>query len=51
MKNKLGILGGGQLGMFICKAAAKKNIKTTIFSTEENFSAKEKRFGAGFKTD
>ena len=30
MKNKLGILGGGQLGMFICQAAKKHNIKTPI---------------------
>ena len=31
MKNSLGILGGGQLGMFICQAAKKYNIKTTVF--------------------
>ena len=40
MKNKLGILGGGQLGMFICQAAKKHNIKTTIFSNSQKFSAK-----------
>ena len=40
MKNKLGILGGGQLGMFICQAAKKYNIKTTIFSDNQKFSAK-----------
>ena len=41
MKNSLGILGGGQLGMFICQAAKKYNIKTTVFSNNKNFSAKE----------
>ncbi len=41
MKNKLGILGGGQLGMFICQAAKKYNVKTTVFSNNKNFSAKE----------
>ena len=41
MKNKLGILGGGQLGMFICQAAKRYNIKTTIFSNSQKFSAKE----------
>ncbi len=41
MKNNLGILGGGQLGMFICQAAKKYNIKTTVFSNSEKFSAKE----------
>ena len=41
MKNNLGILGGGQLGMFICQAAKKYNIKTTVFSNNEKFSAKE----------
>jgi Phosphoribosylaminoimidazole carboxylase (NCAIR synthetase) len=41
MKNSLGILGGGQLGMFICLAAKKYNIKTTVFSDNKNFSAKE----------
>ena len=40
MKNKLGILGGGQLGMFICQAAKKYDIKTTIFSNSQKFSAK-----------
>ena len=41
MKNNLGILGGGQLGMFICQAAKKYKIKTTVFSHSKNFSAKE----------
>ena len=40
MKNKLGILGGGQLGMFICQAAKRHNVKTTIFSNSQKFSAK-----------
>ena len=41
MKNKLGILGGGQLGMFICQAAKKYNVKTTVFSNNKEFSAKK----------
>ena len=40
MKNKLGILGGGQRGMFIWQAAKKHNVKTTIFSNSQKFSAK-----------
>ncbi len=40
-KKKLGILGGGQLGMFICKSAKKFGIQTSIFSTTTDFSAKE----------
>ena len=40
IKKKLGILGGGQLGMFICQAAKNFGIHTTVFSTTENFSAK-----------
>ena len=38
--NRLGIIGGGQLGMFTC-AAAKKNIKSIFFSETEEFSAKK----------
>ena len=37
----LGIIGGGQLGMFICMAAKKYGLKTIIFSQEPEFSAKE----------
>ena len=41
MSNKtIGIVGGGQLGMFICEAAKKKNIRTIVYSTTNNFSAK-----------
>ncbi len=40
-KRKLGILGGGQLGMFICQAAKKMGVHTIVFSRNENFSAKE----------
>jgi len=40
MKNKLGILGGGQLGMFICQAAKKHDVEATIFSNSQKFSAK-----------
>lgn len=36
----LGIIGGGQLGMFMCIAAKKIGAKTIVFSTEKNFSAK-----------
>ena len=40
-KKVLGIIGGGQLGMFICIAARKIGVKTVIYSNEEHFSAKE----------
>ena len=40
-KNRLGIIGGGQLGMFTCIAAKKKNIKSIILSETEEFSAKK----------
>ena len=36
----LGIIGGGQLGMFICQAAKSLGIKTSIFSENSDFSAK-----------
>ena len=39
--NSLGIIGGGQLGMFICQAAKKLGIKTSIFSESNEFSAKK----------
>ena len=38
--NSLGIIGGGQLGMFICQAAKNLGIKTSIFSNVKDFSAK-----------
>ena len=42
MSNKtLGIIGGGQLGMFICIAARKVGLKTLVYSQEENFSARK----------
>ena len=42
MNNKtLGIIGGGQLGMFICIAARKVGLKTLVYSQEENFSARK----------
>ncbi len=41
IKKKLGILGGGQLGMFICQAARKYKINTVVFSSSAKFSAKE----------
>jgi len=37
----LGIIGGGQLGMFICIAAKKFDLKTLVYSEEEHFSAKK----------
>ena len=38
MSNKtLGIIGGGQLGMFICIAARKIGLKTLVYSQEERF--------------
>ena len=39
-KKTLGIIGGGQLGMFICIAAKKIGLKTIVFSQESDFSAK-----------
>ena len=51
-KNRLGIIGGGQLGMFTCIAAKKKNIKSIILSEAEEFSAKnfcDKYFISDFK--
>ncbi len=40
-KKILGIIGGGQLGMFTCIAAKKIGLKTVVFSTERQFSAKK----------
>ncbi|MFL2661381.1 MAG: 5-(carboxyamino)imidazole ribonucleotide synthase [Alphaproteobacteria bacterium] len=40
INKKIGIIGGGQLGMFICEAAKKKKIKTIIYSDTHDFSAK-----------
>ncbi len=40
-KSSLGIIGGGQLGMFLCQAAKKENLRTVVFSTTENFSARD----------
>ena len=39
--NRIGIIGGGQLGMFICQAAKNLGIKTSIFSKVKDFSAKK----------
>ena len=42
MSNKtLGIIGGGQLGMFICIAARKVGLKTLVYSQEKDFSARK----------
>ena len=42
MSNKtLGIIGGGQLGMFICIAARKIGLKTLVYSQEKDFSARK----------
>ena len=41
MSNKyLGVIGGGQLGMFTCIAAKKKGLNTLVFSNSKDFSAK-----------
>lgn len=40
LNKRIGIVGGGQLGMFICEAAKKEKIKTVVYSTTHNFSAK-----------
>ncbi len=39
-KVNLGIIGGGQLGSLLAMAAKKLNIKTTIFSDDEEAPAK-----------
>jgi len=36
---KLGIIGGGQLGSMLCQAAKKLNIKTTIYSDDNDAPA------------
>ncbi len=40
MVENLGIIGGGQLGSLLCTAAKKLNIKTIIFSDDENAPAR-----------
>jgi 5-(carboxyamino)imidazole ribonucleotide synthase len=40
-KRNIGILGGGQLGMFICQAAKKMGINTIVLSKNKNFSARK----------
>ncbi len=40
-RKTLGIIGGGQLGMFICIAAKKINLNTIVFSENSEFSAKK----------
>ena len=37
--NTVGVLGGGQLGMFLCKESKKLNLKTIVLSEETNCSA------------
>ena len=39
-KRTIGILGGGQLGMFLCNSAKKQEVKVSIFSEVDNCSAK-----------
>ena len=39
-KKTIGILGGGQLGMFLCNSAKKKEVKVSIFSEVDDCSAK-----------
>ena len=38
--SSLGIIGGGQLGMFLCQAAKDLGINTSVLSEIEEFSAK-----------
>ena len=40
LNRKIGIVGGGQLGMFICEAAKEQKIDTIIYSNTNDFSAK-----------
>ena len=40
-KKTIGILGGGQLGMFLCISAKKLNFNVNIYSERENCSAKK----------
>lgn len=40
-KESIGILGGGQLGMFLCKSAKKQNVKISVFSEIKTCSAKK----------
>lgn len=50
--NRLGIIGGGQLGMFTCIAAKKKNVESVILSETQEFSAKnfcDRYFVSNFK--
>ena len=35
-KNKLGIIGSGQLGSLLCQAAKKLKIKTVVISDDKN---------------
>ena len=39
--NSLGIIGGGQLGMFLCQAARSLGISTSVMSETKEFSAKD----------
>ena len=39
-EKNLGIIGGGQLGMFLCQAAKDLGINTSVLSETEEFSAK-----------
>lgn len=40
-KESIGILGGGQLGMFLCKSAKKQNVQISVFSEARTCSAKK----------
>ena len=40
LNKKIGIVGGGQLGMFICEAAKEQKVDTIIYSNTNDFSAK-----------
>ena len=54
MNNKiLGIIGGGQLGMFLCMSAKKLGKEVVIYSESKEFSAKNfsSKFFIGKYTD
>ena len=38
--NTIGIIGGGQLGMFLCLSAKKFNKRVHVYSDQEECSAK-----------
>ena len=43
----LGIIGSGQLGMMLCQAAKKLNVKTVVISDDEQGPARSDLAAAG----